>query len=320
MTIVSRGYEGSIVANGPWAEMNQVYGHEYVASHYDAGRVSIVTSGTRTVRVNVGPVVKGLRTGIGGHGVFDAITVAEDITITDALPATGQVKWYLVAARRTWQTAQSTSVVVVTGTAAEALPTRMTTPGTIDDQPLALVQITGGQTVPTAIRDLRPVSRNGAYVVDPAARDLVMAYFNQVGYRLIAGTDEYTRVVSPDGTASWSPRESLANVTAFGDGWEATPGAANTPRVRRVGNQVFLYGSVRRKRAGSDSGANLLSIPAGFTPSTTATRAIGTTVLSNAQFSELFLSGAVVSSAAGYGSFSPAVGVAVPLACSWWLD
>lgn len=320
MTIVSKGYEGTIAPNVPWAQMNQAYGHEYVASHYDAGRVSIVPGGTRTVRVNAGPVVNGLQTGIGGHGVFDAITASEDIAITASLPSTGQVKWYLIVARRTWQTTQATSFVAITGTASEALPSRNTTPGTIDDQPLALVQITGGQTVPTAVRDLRPLSRNGVYVVDPAARDLVMSYFNQVGYRLVVGTQEFTRVASSDGTVSWSPRESLANVTVFGDGWEATPGASNVPRVRRVGNQVFLYGSVRKRPTGSGSGSNLLSIPAGFIPSTTATRPIGTTVLSNAQFTGLFLTGAVVSSAAGYGTFNPTAGVAVPLVCSWWLD
>lgn len=266
MTIVSRGYEGSIVANGPWAEMNQVYGHEYVASHYDAGRVSIVTSGTRTVRVNVGPVVKGLRTGIGGHGVFDAITVAEDITITDALPATGQVKWYLVAARRTWQTAQSTSVVVVTGTAAEALPTRMTTPGTIDDQPLALVQITGGQTVPTAIRDLRPVSRNGVYVVDPVSRDLVMAYFNQVGYQLRVGSTTWTRTVT-DGSETWSPSESAGLPLAVGAGYGTFEGA---PSVTVAFNRAFATGGVSRTAAGGAFSAgvpfDIVTLPAEARP------------------------------------------------------
>lgn len=207
MTIVSRGYEGQIMPNLPWAEWQQCAGHEYVASHYDAGRVTVVTSTPLTVRVNAGPVVRGLRAGIGGHGVYDIITVAEDITISNALPGAGQSKWYTIAARRTWQTTQATTLVALTGTAAEAIAAgRQQTPGTVDEQPLALVQVTNGTSglAITAVRDLRPVSQGGEYVIDPASRDVVMSYFNKPGYRLRVGDTAYVRTII-GGIEAWQP-------------------------------------------------------------------------------------------------------------------
>lgn len=283
MTIVSRGYEGQIMPNVEWAEWQQAAGHEYVASHYDAGRVTIVTSGTRTVRVNVGPTVDGLRTGIGGHGVFDAITAAQDITITDSLPGTGQSKWYLIAARRTWQTTQATTLVAITGTSTQAIPAaRQKTPGTVDDQPLALVQITNGSTLPTAVIDLRPVSRqHGDYVVkEAAARDLVMSYMNKVGYRLRIGTSEFVRALDSSGIEVWRQVDGAANAYSWRRGATDTfgpagpggvPGywpigtlslpAGSAPGTYRVTFSPVLYGASGQAschiRGWTSSGANL---------------------------------------------------------------
>lgn len=245
MTIVSRGYEGQIMPNVEWAEWQEAAGHEYMASSFDGGRVTTVTSGTRTVRVNVG--------NIGGHGILDKITVAQDITITDALPGVGQSKWYLIAARRTWQTVQATTLVAITGTATQAIPTRNTTPGTIDDQPLALVQITNGSTLPTAVVDLRPVSRQqGDYViVEPAARDLVMSYMNKVGYRLTVDGVEWVRRTS-GGSLVWSRSGQVGNTE------NASSGTSGTFTVNHNLGYVPTMVSgvlVRRVSGGSDQAA-----------------------------------------------------------------
>lgn len=248
MTIVSRGYEGQIMPNVEWAEWQQGAGHEYVASHYDAGRVTVVTSTPLTVRVNVGPTVDGLRTGIGGGGVYDIITAPEDITITDALPGAGQSKWYTTVAHRTWQTTQATTFAMLTGTSTQAIAaSRQKSPGTVDDQPLALVQVTNGSSglAITAVIDLRPISRQqGDYIVaEPGARDLVMSYMDKVGYKLRIGTDEWVRTIV-SGSAAWTGGQTTANIPLNGSLYRAAGAPFGTPTVRSEGNRVWLEGAI----------------------------------------------------------------------------
>ena len=272
MTIVSRGYEGQIMPNVEWAEWQQGAGHEYVASHYDAGRVTVVTSTPLTVRVNPGPTVDGLRTGIGGGGVYDIITAPEDITITDALPGAGQSKWYTTVAHRTWQTTQATTFTMLTGTSTPAIAaSRQKTPGEVDDQPLALVQVTNGTSglSITAVIDLRPVSRQqGEYIIaKPGARDLVMSYMNKVGYTLRVGGVEWGRVLS-SGAPVWTPvggatprvNVSLEPLVVHYPGRELA--------CYRVGDEVVLAGGVVTTGAGdfSPSLFKVGQLPAGSTP------------------------------------------------------
>lgn len=304
MTIVSRGYEGQIMPNVEWAEWQQGAGHEYVASHYDAGRVTVVTSTPLMVRVNVGPTVDGLRAGIGGHGVYDIITAAEDITISAALPGAGQSKWYTIVARRTWQTTQATTFAALTGTATQAIAaSRQKTPGTVDEQPLALVQVTNGTSglSITAVIDLRPVSRQqGGYVVaETAARDLVMSYMNKVGYRLRVGSAVWERTIA-SGVASWvlaansSPWSSAGII--YGSGFLPYTGSSWPGVVYSVVNGIcYVTGAIKRgvDATGSWTAGEIpLNIPEGFRP----------TVKTSGVNAQIDTSGQVYLSRAGSGA------------------
>lgn len=247
MAHTSTFYPGSVNSK-EWGEGQGHVGGEYFVASYDAGRVSVVSAATRTVRVNVGR--------IGGHGVMDTITAAQDIQITDSLPVGSASKWYLIVARRTWQTTNATTFVAITGTATKQIPSgRNVAPGTIDDQPLALVQITGSSTVPTAIVDLRAIGwGKGAY---EAYDDLVLQYMTKVGYRIRIGAVVWERV-APGGVEAWVVQlAETSGVLSLVAGYSPTEGQ---PRWVRLGSRVFLSGGVVRSSSG---GAFTASVPFG---------------------------------------------------------
>lgn len=210
MAITSVGYDGS-VDEVQWAEMIKKVGSaDYGVVTQPAWKVTGVPAADRTVSVAAG---KGW-----GHGVFDTLDVNTTIQLDTV--ASG-VRWDLVAMRRDWTgTGGVTSIVKVNGTAAKVIPTgRVSGPGVIDDQPLALVQVTAGQTQPTAIVDLRCFAGNGGM----AANDvLALTYLKSIAadciiqgktWRCFATSlgelywvDEYARGVAtpiPPNSASW---------------------------------------------------------------------------------------------------------------------
>lgn len=145
MAITSAGYDGS-VDEVQWAGLAAFLGTPYAVANSGDWAVTTVAGADRTVRVAVG---------VGyGHGVRDASSTTVDLQLPTIASGT---RWDLIAARRNWQPAAGTTTfVVVTGTSAQAIPAgRLVNAGVQDDQLLALVQVTAGQTVPTAVIDLR---------------------------------------------------------------------------------------------------------------------------------------------------------------------
>ncbi|MDQ1053167.1 hypothetical protein QE394_001095 [Arthrobacter sp. SORGH_AS 212] len=155
-------------------------------------KVTAVAGQDRTVSINAG---RGF-----GHGVTDK-TVEND-TIQLATIASGS-RWDLIVARRDWTpTAGMTKFEKVSGGSTAAIPGgRIVGPGNIDDQPLALVQVTAGQTQPTAIIDLRTWSGDGGAIV--ANHDLVRSFLNSVGTRLQINGADWLRVVGANDTPEW---------------------------------------------------------------------------------------------------------------------
>ncbi|WP_157759654.1 hypothetical protein [Cellulosimicrobium cellulans] len=130
--------------------------------------------------------------------------------------------------------------------------------------------------------------------------------------------------ISTDGT-NWRTIGSQvgANITAFGTGWSATAGSGHTPRVRRHGNMVYLFGSVSMGTGASMN--DILAVPTGFTPSNANTTFIGVTSLNpnggTAGTRELAIASGRILAPAGYGAGSPAVGGTIPLGgCFWTVD
>lgn len=212
MAITTQGYDGAAfeIDEVGWAQIAGFYGAEYAvaglngAPDENAGRVTTVTSADRTVAV--APAV------FYGHGVLDR----SDSTVNVQLPAVaaGTARWFLVAVRRNWQT-NSTTVAALTATQVQPVipPQRLNTPGVEDDQPLALVQVTAGQSIPTAVVDLRCWAGNAGVV---GASDGVRSYLTRLGTQLMVGAKMWTRLLSNTGSPVWASHEHSASEVATG--------------------------------------------------------------------------------------------------------
>lgn len=192
MAITSIGYDGS-VDEFNWALLAPVLGHRYGVIGAADWRVSAVPNVDRAVSVNVG---------VGfALGVRDDSTTA--VTIGPFDVAVGTPRWDMVVARRNWTT-NTTTFDKIKGGGAATLPTyKAYSPGSpIDEQPLALVQITPGIQTPTAIRDLRIWQRNGGAF---ARDELVKDYLPHAGGQIRIGDDLWTATTA-DGlsVAQWS--------------------------------------------------------------------------------------------------------------------
>ena len=142
-----------------------------------------------------------------GRGVFDTSTAVEPVTCT--APAAGTTRWDLIAIRRDWRplTGGPSALVAVPGGTSKQLPAgRQNNPGTVDDQPLYLVEWKAGQTQPNTIVDLRCWAGNGGMF---AKDDLVRGYLGQGRRR---GNDR----LAPSGSTPWGR-------TTCPDGFPATP-------------------------------------------------------------------------------------------------
>lgn len=207
MAITTQGYDGEAheIDEVGWAQIAGFYGSSYGVAGLDgapdqtAGRVTTVASAERTVAV--APMIAF------GHGVRDR----SDTTVNVQLPAVavGLVRWFLVAVRRNWQTNTTTIAALPSAQASQVIPSqRLTNPGVQDDQPLALVQVTGGQSIPTAIVDLRVWSGHAGLV---AASQAALAYLERLGTQVTIGTKTWTRLLSSTGSPTWASHEHAAS-------------------------------------------------------------------------------------------------------------
>lgn len=218
MAITSVGYDGTI-DEVQWAQMIKKVGvSDYGVVGGTDWKVTAVTGGTRTVSIAVG---KGW-----GHGVYDSI----DANVTIALDAaTSGFRWDLIAMRRDWTgTGGSSTIVKVNGTASKIIPTgRLSGPGVTDDQPLALVQITAGQTMPTAVVDLRCWAGNGGM----AAQDtLALSYLKAVGASCTVLGRAWRCFSDALGNLYWEDelKRGAAVTLSMGTGWTGAPRAWTT--------------------------------------------------------------------------------------------
>ncbi|MDR6794363.1 hypothetical protein J2X12_002900 [Pseudarthrobacter oxydans] len=191
MAFTSIGYDGS-VNERQWAELVPSVG----SSTY-----GVKGAGDLKVTAVPGqPLTVAIAAGSGwGHGVLDTET-ANTTVACEAI--TSGVRWDLIALRRDWQPLAGgpTSIVAITGTTEKALPSRNMEPGVIDDQPLALVQWTAGQTQPTTIIDLRCWAGNGGLV---AMDQLALTYLDKIGSSVTIAGVEWNLVIGANDTPAW---------------------------------------------------------------------------------------------------------------------
>jgi hypothetical protein len=154
-------------------------------------KVSIVANADRTVSIAQGSGW--------GCGITDVTDGNETLQFP---PSASGVRWDTVAVRRDWTpTAGVSKFVIIPGGSTRAVSgSRVTGPGNIDEQPIALVAIKENQTQPDAVVDLRCwASNSGVYAKD----DLARQYINQIGSRITIGDTEWQLVLGDNDTPTW---------------------------------------------------------------------------------------------------------------------
>lgn len=195
--ITSKGYAGTIDYND-WARITSHMGAQYGVIEKDSFAVSPGT-GDRVLNVQPGTAA--------GQGILDESDAVEQLV---GSPVASGNRWDLVALRRAWGTNVTTLVLIQGGTAA-SIPARSTSPGVEDDQPIALVRFSAGQTAAQEVIDLRVWNGDGGLA---ARHPLVRDYLTRIGTRIwIQGV---TWVIGFDatGNVAWVPDSVYVGTTA----------------------------------------------------------------------------------------------------------
>ena len=302
MAITSVGYAGT-VSDEQWAKMVARVGSAfYSVDDFASFRVT-AAAGTRMIQVATG--------GISGKGIYD---LSSTVVTRPLGSVPSGVRWDLVVLRRTWATKVS-DIVVIPGGSTKALPDRSITPGTVDDQPLALVRVAAGSTAIQEIVDLRCSVHNGGAI---AWDDLARTYLNQLGTDLRIGDVAWSRVTDAGGAEIWVSSDMGETGwvdVPYGDGWGPVSDELRL-RVRRVGASVELRGAA--KRTGAEASVSALGVvpvayrPARITP-------LGATVGSAGMVAEKFVTAAgVIAVGLGHITGSAPMASIVMLQGSWF--
>jgi hypothetical protein len=193
---ISNGYDTTTTnpyTEGAWADAHPTIGlASYGVRSALDWKVTAVSGQDRTVSIAAG---RGF-----GHGVTDKTVANETIQLDTIVSGS---RWDLIACRRDWTpTAGVSQFVKVSGGATAVIPGgRLAAPGGIDDQPIALVQVTSGQTQPTSIIDLRTWSGDGGGLI--ANHDLVRSFLNKAGTRLWINGVDWVRRIGANDTLGW---------------------------------------------------------------------------------------------------------------------
>lgn len=172
----------------------------------------LVTAATATLTASIAPG------SVVGYGVRVTNSAAANVSFT--LPSGTQTRWDLVVIRRDWTGNPGTvAFVVVPGVAgspgARIMPAaRFVGGGVTDDQPLALVQLTGGQPAPTQVVDLRVFPSKQLVAADLLALPTLRGTAGVVGgiqyvRETIGGVDQWVQM----GPRRWPRGADLGGIT-----------------------------------------------------------------------------------------------------------
>jgi hypothetical protein len=254
----SAGVPSSLVNEIKWAKAHPAIG----ASHYGvegAGDFKVTAHPSTPYAVNVAAGKAW------GRGVFDESDGIE--TVTCVAPGPGATRWDLICVRRNWGPVAGgpSTVTSVAGGTLRAIPgDRQNNPGTLDDQPLALVQWTYGQTQPTAIVDLRCWAGNGGVY---AKDELALSYLAQLGASVKIGTDHWSYDLLANDVPGWVNEDGSGPWTALtlSSGWVSN-GIAS---ARTVGKGGFLHVALDARYTTASTiseGAIIAPLPVGLRP------------------------------------------------------
>lgn len=239
VTFYSHGYDSTIdnpVDEDVWQDMHPAIGQSTYAVRSPADwKVTAVSGADRTVSIAAGRGV--------GKGVVDK-TVESDTIQLD--PIASGSRWDLIATRRDpTPSAAVSEFTKVNGGSSPVIPGgRLAGPG-IHDQPLALVQVTAGQTQPTGFIDLRTWAGDGGGLI--ANHDLVLSFMNATGTRIhIKGIDWIRRVGANDIPEWFSPHEPTTYAPVAATGWAITGAITAEP----AGSKRRVTVDVTVKRTG----------------------------------------------------------------------
>lgn len=130
-------------------------------------------------------------------GVVDTM----DTPDTVQLEPTSGTRWDLIVLRRNYQPpGGTTTLAVVKGGASMVLPVRENNPGVLDDQPLWLVKVESGKSVPSQYVDLRVWARSGGCT---AKHDLVRSYLSSLGTMIEINGVLWLSRVGANGQGEW---------------------------------------------------------------------------------------------------------------------
>lgn len=227
----SIGYGGTILETN-FSIVDQFWGKQYCVGSEGAWAPSVVPAADRTIQFAPGQLY--------GGGILDTTTSALTIQLD---PIASGSRWDLVIARRSGSGPGGTTVVTaVTATTGGDIPGTLNhTLGVLDDQPLALVQVTAGQSLPTAVVDLRVWQSNGGGV---AVSEKVLQYLAAPGTQVAIGTTLWTRIVSAAGVASWQRTDLESRVARL---WSASDPSL---RIWPAGTGHMISLTVAAARAG----------------------------------------------------------------------
>lgn len=184
----SIGYAGT-VDETDWARYAGAMGARYTVAGPGDLAASVNTAQARTVRIAPGVAV--------GCGVIDTVTTTD---VQLPVVSSGS-RWFLIVLKRVWGATKASTITFVnipqTGI---TLPTRATTPGTEDDQPIALALVSANQAQVQNVIDTRVWATNGGAV---ARDDIVRQYLTQVGSTVTIGNVLHVRQMAGNTSAAW---------------------------------------------------------------------------------------------------------------------
>lgn len=189
MTWTSLGYDGSINEVGEAIRTPHSGASTPIVVGPTDFKVSPITSADRTLSVAAGAAW--------GSGVY----ASSDTPITVQLGVVASSnRWDAVVLRRDWNT-NTTQVTSVQNTLlnSKTVPSGIQqSPGNVEDQLLALVQVTAGQSVPTSIVDLRCFASK---II--TCSDLLAIPNPRLGMVAMVGTVRWSRVLDANGNPTW---------------------------------------------------------------------------------------------------------------------
>lgn len=214
MTIRSVGYDGS-VGEADWAAyLAEGLGGPPTVTRPNDFRVNATTG----MQVQVAPGTAS------GWGITDLSDAAESIQVEAVSSGT---RYDAVVLRRDWAGTSTTPtgaasggrtyIAVVKGGSSQIVPALQSNPGTVAEQPLALVRVTAGQTTVTVTDDLRVHYAKSGYVSS------MLAMTGPLGTQYTLGTTGRRYVM----------RLSSAGVVTAQEEWEPpAPPAPSIPVIR----------------------------------------------------------------------------------------